>query len=47
MVLDGYPGLLPHLRRMLPPLNAKGEPLYRRPGKGRCPIDCDCDEVVL
>ena len=29
-VFDGYPGLLPHLRRMLPPLNPHGQPLLRR-----------------
>jgi len=35
-VFDGYPGLLPHLPRLLPPLNAKGQPLYRRCGTPAC-----------
>jgi len=46
-VFDGYTGLLPHIRRLLPALNSRGEPLYRKKGRGTCPLDCDCDEVVL
>eukprot|EP00960_Hanusia_phi_P024381 717993-Hanusia_phi.AAC.13 len=34
-VFDGYTGLLPHIRRLLPALNSRGEPLYRKKGSKR------------
>mmetsp|Transcript_13470 Transcript_13470/g.32941 ORF Transcript_13470/g.32941 Transcript_13470/m.32941 type:complete len:428 (+) Transcript_13470:355-1638(+) len=46
-MFDGYLNLLPHIDRMLPRLNAHGEPVQAPEGKGTCPFDCDCDLLVL
>jgi len=45
---DGYLSLLPHIQRLLPALDAAGQPISGGlEGKGTCPFDCDCDLLVL
>lgn len=45
---DGYLSLLPHIQRLLPSLDAQGNPINTGlGGKGTCPFDCDCDLLVL
>eukprot|EP00292_Cryptomonas_paramecium_P001288 CAMPEP_0113678140 /NCGR_PEP_ID=MMETSP0038_2-20120614/9740_1 /TAXON_ID=2898 /ORGANISM="Cryptomonas paramecium" /LENGTH=553 /DNA_ID=CAMNT_0000595661 /DNA_START=266 /DNA_END=1928 /DNA_ORIENTATION=- /assembly_acc=CAM_ASM_000170 len=46
-IFEGYPAILPHLPRMLPPLGEDGEPQLRKWAKGDCPRNCDCDVMML